>query len=113
MCLVFIMGSSLFAQTMEELQRLVGQQITKQERKRTEAIRKMRRDDPVLAKYEEELLNITKEIRQITADYAAGKISKNTAATRLRPFIKRSIEINSNHEYLTEKQLYTFLQSAK
>ena len=112
-CLVFIMSGTLFAQTQEELQRLVGQHMAKQKRERSRSIQEMRSENPALADFEQKLLTISKKINEITTDYAKGKISKKSAATRLRPLIQRSREISSDPDYLTEKQLYSLLKSVR
>lgn len=66
-------------------------------------------DNPELAKFQNRLIQIQKEVGRIVQDYNMNKLSKKEAREKLRPLLKEQIEMMDNTDFLVEQQLFALL----
>lgn len=66
-------------------------------------------DSPELAKFQNRLIQIQKEVGRIVRDYNMNKLSKKEAREKLKPLLKEQIEMMDNTDFLVEQQIFALL----
>lgn len=66
-------------------------------------------DSPELAKFQNRLMEIQKEVGRIVQDYSKKKLSKKEAREKLKPLLTEQIEMMDNTDFLVEQQIFALL----
>ncbi len=73
-------------------------------------LKEIKQENPRLANFEENLLDIQQAIQAVIVKYQKELLSEDGAKEQLRPLLRKKIEIENNPDYLLEKQLYMMLK---